>query len=111
MPNDSLEKTAYDRSAKTVGVPTSRTKFVEEKKQTFGYDGTSYCKNCGKNEDKSICIADMKECKDYVEKRRKDGTCVGVCKKRYDVKQERKRQQQNDKKNTQDISSYNGRRT
>lgn len=66
---------------------------VESKKtQIYGYDGTSYCKNSGRNEDKSECIADMKECKYYcVKMRRKDGTSVGICKKRYE--RAKKRQQ------------------
>lgn len=111
MPNNSLEKTAYDRSTKTVGVPMSGTQSVEETKKKYDYDGTSHCKNCKRNEDKKICIANKKECIYYVKKRRTDGTYAGVCKKRDNAKQERERQQQNDIKNTQDISSYNGRRT
>ena len=109
MRNSNSKKIVNDRSTPNHEVTKQITKPVKEKKQTLGYDGTSYCKNCGRNEEKSECIADMRECREYVRKKRTDGTLVGVCKKRYDAKQEKKRQQQKDIRNTQDISSYNGR--
>lgn len=107
--NDSFGNTT-ERNIKPTNVTVTKQKTEKDKKQTYGYDGTSYCRNCGRNEDKSICLADMRVCREYVRMRRKDGTYVGVCKKRYDAKQEKKRQQQRDIRNTQDISSYNGRR-
>lgn len=60
--------------------------------------------------EKSICKADKLDCLHYQLMRRKDGTYAGVCKLRYDAKKNKKKQEADDIKNTQDLSTYTGRR-
>lgn len=79
-------------------------------KQKTDYDGTSYCENKGRYEDNATCMADKVDCRFYEVMRKKDGSYAGACRKRYDRKQEKKKQADKDIQNTKDISTYNGRR-
>lgn len=80
------------------------------KEQKHDYDGTSYCKIKGRYENYVVCRADRVDCRFYELMRKKNGTYVGACRKRYDRKQQIKKQEEKDIKNTLDISTYTGRR-
>lgn len=113
---------ANKRTIEVIDVKSSEKRVNAEKPKSISgnttkakvgpvYEGTSYCKNKGKYEDKERCIADIKDCKYYVIMQRKsDGIYLGVCQKRHDAKLAKNRQQISDIKKIQDISTYNGRR-
>lgn len=84
---------------------------ISDSSPRINYDGSSHCQNRGPHANTARCIAKLSECEFYEIKRRKDSNeYVGVCRKRYEAKQRKKRAQDTDIKRIQDISTYNRRR-
>ena len=91
--------------------PTPGSSPSSTPKQTYDYDGHSHCKNRGRYAEMSICKADESNCVFYKKIKRSGNEWVGVCSKRYDAKLKKNSAQAADIKKTQDISTYNRRRT
>ena len=78
----------------------------KSKKEKLDYDETTYCKNKGKYADHTRCLTWKKNCIYYEEKKKQDGSLIGVCKKRRDARQRRKQSQKEDLKVTLEISTH-----
>ena len=84
---------------------------IENMLQKIDYSKSSHCKNNRKYINYGKCIARKTDCLFYEKICKTDGTIVGVCRPRYDAKKKAKKaEREADIQNTQNLSTYNGRR-
>ena len=91
--------------------PQIAQRTVQPKVQKLDYNNTSHCRNTGKYAHFGKCISCKTDCRYYETIKKNDGTIVGICRPRYDVKKKaREAEREADIQNTQNLSTYNGRR-